>query len=336
MDRITKSLLSEFVKQNNLEALSEDQAFEQFTGFLVLSNHFSDSFDTDEISVGSGGDLGIDCIAIVVNGTLVTEPEEIEDLCETNGYLDVTFVFVQAERSASFDTAKIGQFTFGVLDLLSEKSKLPQNDRIKHYSKVIKSIFSRGRFFKKGNPTCCLYYVTTGKWTDDANLVARRDAAIKDIETLSLFRKVSFDCVDATNIQELYRESQNAISTEIIFSKRTVIPEISGVEQAYLGLLPAIEFLKLVEKEPEEITPSIFYDNVRDWQDWNPVNSEIKQTLENQNTKLLFPLLNNGITVVAKRVSPTGDKFVVEDYQIVNGCQTSYVLHECRELLMLC
>jgi AIPR protein len=333
MDRITSSLLSEFVKQNNLEALAEDRAFEQFTGFLVLSTHLSDSFDTDEISVGSGGDLGIDCIAVVVNGTLVTEPEEIEDLCETNGYLDATFVFVQSERSSSFDTSKIGQFTFGVQDILSEKPKLPQNERVKHYCNIIKAIFANGRLFKKGNPICCLYYATTGKWTNDANLVARKDAAIRDLEGLNLFRKVTFECIDAVRIQELYRESQNAVCTEITFSKRTVIPEIAGVEQAFVGLLPAPEFLKLIEKEPEEITPSIFYDNVRDWQDWNSVNSEIKQTLEDPNTKALFPLLNNGITIVAKRVSPTGDKFVVEDYQIVNGCQTSYVLHECRSAL---
>ena len=36
---------------------------------------------------------------------------------------------------------------------------------------------------------------------------------------------------------------------------------------------------------------------------------------------------------MARRVSPTGNKFVLEDYQVVNGCQTSYVLHECRDKL---
>jgi hypothetical protein len=72
----------------------------------------------------------------------------------------------------------------------------------------------------------------------------------------------------------------------------------------------------------EEVLSSIFYDNVRHWQEWNAVNREIKNTLESPNKKLL-PLLNNGVTIVAKRVNPTGDKFLIEDYQIVNGCQTS-------------
>jgi hypothetical protein len=38
--------------------------------------------------------------------------------------------------------------------------------------------------------------------------------------------------------------------------------------------------------------------------------------------------MNNGITIIARDVRPTGNKFVIEDYQIVNGCQTSNVLFE--------
>jgi hypothetical protein len=38
--------------------------------------------------------------------------------------------------------------------------------------------------------------------------------------------------------------------------------------------------------------------------------------------------MNNGITIIARDVRPTGNKFVIEDYQIVNGCQTSHVLFE--------
>ncbi|WP_024334640.1 AIPR family protein [Desulfotignum balticum] len=330
MDRITKALLNEFIEQNGLETLPEDQAFEHFSGFLVTSGHYSESFASDDIAVGAGGDCGIDCIAILVNGTIVSEPEEIEDLADTNGYLDVNFVFTQAERSGGFETAKIGQFVFGVCDFFSETPQLPQNDRVQLYARIAREIFDRSRLFKKGNPQCLLYYVTTGKWTDDANLVVRRDAGRQDVEELNLFRKVGFGCVDADQLQRLYRESQNAIATEIKFSERTVIPEIPGVEQAYLGLLPASQFLKLVENDNDEVLTSLFYDNVRHWQDWNPVNSEMRDTLSSPDTARYFPLLNNGVTIVARRVHPTGNKFLLEDYQVVNGCQTSYVLHECR------
>ncbi len=333
MDQITKALLNEFVQQNALEALTEDKAFEHFTGYLVTAGHYPESFSTDDICVGAGGDCGIDCISVVVNGNLVTEPEEIEDLASTNGYLDVTFVFTQAERSAAFETAKIGQFTFGIRDFFSDKPQLPRNDKMEFYGRIWQAILNHSRLFKKGNPQCFLYYVTTGKWTDDANLTIRRDAARKDIEDLGLFRRVIFDCVDAEKLQRLYRESQNAISVEITFSQNTTIPDIPGVDQAYLGLLPASEYLRLVENESQEMLTAIFYDNVRHWQEWNPVNTEIRSTLSDPNTRVLFPLLNNGVTVVARRINPIPRRFLIEDYQIVNGCQTSFVLHECRDLI---
>lgn len=330
MDRITQALLKVFVEQNNLQSLPEDRAFEQFSGFLVTSAHFSESFSSDDITVGSGGDTGIDSIAVIINGTLITEPEEIADLVVANGYLDVTFVFVQAERTSSFETAKIGQFVFGVCDFFADKHQLPQNDAVRLYARIAREIFDQSRLFKKGNPQCLLYYVTTGKWTNDQNLVARRDAGRQDVQGLGLFRNVSLDCIDADQLQRLYRDSQSTVSTEVIFADRTVIPEIPGVQQAYLGLLPAPQFLKLVENQNSEVLTSIFYDNVRHWQEWNPVNSEMRDTLSTPDQAVFFPLLNNGVTIVARRILPTANKFLLEDYQVVNGCQTSFVLHECR------
>jgi AIPR protein len=333
MDRITTSLLNEFVKQNGIEALSEETAFEHFTGYLVTSKHYTESFPTEDIHVGAGGDCGIDSISIIVNGCLVTEAEEIEDLSETNGYLDVTFVFNQAERSNGFETQKIGQFHYGVNDFFKTTPTLNQNDDLKKKFKIANEILSRSSKFKKGNPQCFLYYTTTGKWNGDINLSARKDSVIKDLQDLTLFRKVDFEFIDAEKIQGLFRETKNAISTEINFPERTVLPELPGIEQAYLGLLSSLEYLKLIQNTNEEIITSIFYDNVRHWQDWNAVNKEIKETLEKPDSKIYFPLLNNGVTLIAKRIIPTGNKFVIEDYQIVNGCQTSYVLHESKQHL---
>lgn len=242
----------------------------------------------------------------------------------------MVFIFVQAERSSSFETARIGQFGFGTMDFFSESPSLPQNELVKMKARITNEILERSSHFKKGNPQCYLYYVTTGDWKGDLSLIERCDAVSADLRHLNIFRRVQFDCVDAERLQKLYRELKNAISAEIFFRDRMVLPELPGIEQAYLGLLPAREFLKLLENSNEEVITSIFYDNVRHWQEWNPVNTEIRQTLEDKSKRVYFPLMNNGVTIVAKRINPTGDKFLVEDYQVVNGCQTSYVLHEAR------
>lgn len=235
MDRVTRVLLDEFVTENGLNSLDDDEAFEHFTSYLLVSSHYSNSVEAGDVVVGAGGDCGIDAIAVLVNGTIVTEPEEVEDLASTNGYLNVTFVFVQAERSESFETAKIGQFTFGVRDFFSEKPQLQQNEPVRHYCSIARELLNRSRLFKAGNPQCHLYYATTGRWTDDADLTARRNAGRADVEAIGIFRRVTFECIGVDRLQQLYREAQNAVLTEIVFPARTVIPEIPGVDQAYLG-----------------------------------------------------------------------------------------------------
>ena len=65
MDRITESLLKEFVHDNTLDSLSEETAFEYFCGSLITSRHHAESFVPEDIWVGGGGDSGMDCITIL-------------------------------------------------------------------------------------------------------------------------------------------------------------------------------------------------------------------------------------------------------------------------------
>ncbi|MFC5456338.1 AIPR family protein [Prosthecobacter fluviatilis] len=333
MDQITKHLMTEFASQNSLTKLPEDKQFEHFAAYIATNDHLSDSLDTTDVVVGSGGDCAIDAITFIVNGVIVTDPAEISDLAATNKYVDASIIIVQAERSSGFDTAKIGNISFGITDFLSESPQLPQNDEIRESKIIADALFKQAGLFTRGNPICFVYYVTTGKWQNDANLTARRDAAKADIESLGLFREVRFECLGADQIQALYRKTKNAVSRQIVFERKLTIPAIAGVDQAYMGVLAAGEYLKLITQDNGEIASSLFHDNVRHWMEWNAVNSDIRQTLLDAAQQHLFPILNNGITIVAQRINPVGDRFVIEDYQIVNGCQTSHVLFACKERL---
>lgn len=328
MDRITKSLLDEFSKEADITSLPEDRRFEHFTAFLAVSRHHGESFDTADVVTGAGGDTGIDAIAVLVNGVLVTDSELVAELAETNGFVDASFVFVQAERSSGFESAKIGQFGFGVGDFFKEHPTLPRNEQVRCASEVMAAVFNASGKFKRGNPACRLYYVTTGRWAGDANLEARRQAVVEDLEQLGIFRQVEFVPLGADGIQRIYNQTKNAIARDFQFADRTVLPEMPGVKEAYLGFLPAPEFLRLLDDGTGGILKSLFYDNVRDWQSYNPVNTDIKATLASATQRARFALMNNGITIIAKTLRATGNKFHIEDYQIVNGCQTSHVLFD--------
>jgi hypothetical protein len=44
-----------------------------------------------------------------------------------------------------------------------------------------------------------------------------------------------------------------------------------------------------------------------------------------------FLLMNNGVTIIARSLKQIGDKVIIEDFQVVNGCQTSYAVFNSRD-----
>lgn len=92
------------------------------------------------------------------------------------------------------------------------------------------------------------------------------------------------------------------------------------------------QFIKLITDEEGKILNSIFYDNVRAFQGDNLVNSKIRETIEAERFDK-FPILNNGITIVSKSITVAGNKFILNDYSIVNGCQTSHVIYNARNII---
>jgi len=234
MDRITEALLSEFSNEFGVSELAEDERFERFTAWLTVRRHYSETtFDPGESVTGKGNDTGIDAIAVIANNNLVTDVDQIEDLLAVNHHLDISFVFVQSERSPHFDAQKIGNFGFGVNDFFGNQ-KLPRNEKVHQYDEIMNACFEHSSKFRPHNPTCSLYYVTTGQFNGDATLQTRVDAVISDLSKTGMFSKVEFFCYGASDIQKLYRASKNAISREFIFEQKTVLPEVAGAKEAYL------------------------------------------------------------------------------------------------------
>lgn len=326
MDLITKNLVTAFQDEESLPANTDSATvFEHFANYCVVSKEYGEEFDIDDIHTGGGSDLGIDGIAIIVNGTLVTDVSEIEDLAGTNKYIEAEFVFCQAKSAESFSGAEISNFFFGLADLFAESPKLPRNERITGCSKLIAAIYKKSPLFKRGNPKVRMYYVTTGTWQGDGQLLTRIDREKQVLMDLNIFSSVDFFPIGARELQRLYSRAKNRLTKTVTFSGKVTLPPLPGVEESYLGYLPANEYLKLITDDAGSIVRGLFYDNVRDYQGDNPVNQEIDATLKSD-ARQLFVLLNNGVTIVAESISKTGDSFTLEDYQIVNGCQTSHVL----------
>lgn len=330
MDRITTSMLTAFSAEAGITTASESEAFEHFANHCVVCREYSDTFNFADISTGKA--TGIDGIAIIVNGSLVSSADEIADLCKANKFIDATFIFIQAKTSASFDGGQIGTFFFAVKDFFSESPELPPNESVKEAREIFDAILKNSAFFTKGKPLCKLYFVTTGKWTNEDKLVARIKSETADLQSTGLFRDVAFEPVDADRLQTLYSDTKSKISATFEFPRRAALPPIGGVSQAHIGALEAKQYVRLITDGTGNIRKSLFYDNVRDFQDYNEVNEDIRSTLKST-TPDRFAILNNGVTIVAKEFRSVGDTVHMDDYQVVNGCQTSHVLFDEKDNL---
>ena len=218
MDRITESLISELITNLELTTEGESKDFEKLANYTVVSNEFNKTFDVESITVDEGNDTGLDGIAIIVNGQLVESTDEIDDLLEKNNFLEIEYIFVQAKTSANFDSAEINTFIFGIQDFFSLRPRLVRNDDIKRFAEVSNYIFEKAPKFRE-NPTLKLFFVTTGKWTNDTNLRAVIDSGINSLEQTNLFEKVIFTPFGARDLATAYRKTKESISTTVTFNK---------------------------------------------------------------------------------------------------------------------
>ena len=86
----------------------------------------------------------------------------------------------------------------------------------------------------------------------------------------------------------------------------------------------ASDFVSMINTEDGIIRKTLFNDNVRDFQGDNSINSEIFNTIKNMPER--FVLFNNGVTIVCGSFHQGNRLLEIENPQIVNGCQSSYLL----------
>jgi hypothetical protein len=324
VDPVTNSLLNDFVASQQIGSKDEATQFEHFVNYVVLFDIFAEEFDVEAIATGSG-EFGIDGICIIVNDTIIEDEEQLDDLAENANALVVQFVFTQAKASKSFDAGDLSKFLIAVDDFFSDKLALVQNERIHTQRKIKTKLYQYAAKFVRGLPRLLLFFATTGSWQNDANLMAICDAYVKTFEGKHIFEKVEFTPIDGSRLQKLYFQTKNAIKVGVQFPSNIALPPIAGVREAYIGVLSAAQYLKLITDEHSTVRRRLFFDNIRDFQGETDVNKSIAATI-GSDRRIEFPLRNNGITIVSRKLQRIGNEFQIEDFQIVNGCQTSHVI----------
>ena len=337
-DIVLKGFIDSFADARGISKLSLSDKFEAFTTSALLRKYHQTDITgmEDDVLVGGGGDGGIDAIALLVNGRLVSTDEGLQFFFESHGRLDVEFAFVQAKSSPSFSAAEIGNFVFGVTQffkaVVDSKADIRFKPEIQQKIDLTRTIYSQV-IKMHDHPKCSLYFASTGKWKDAPEPKAHLMDGKSRLQALNLFSDVKAVAVDADSLKTTFRELERSVVKEVEFIRSSAFPRIDGVGEAYIGLLPGDQFIKLVSTDDGELNRELFFDNVRDFQGHNPVNREIEHTLSDEQLRNSFPLLNNGITIIAGSIKRTADTFQIHDFQIVNGCQTTHILFRNRQVV---
>lgn len=333
MDRIVKSLTDAFARDQGIAAFDEATQFEAFVANATLSSYYDDDFNALDFVIGAGGDLGVDVAAILVNGDLLLDAADVELAVNAARRLDVKFIFVQAKRPESFQASVFTDLADNLRHLFKDEAlRYPANTDVVNLKEAIRAVFSDISKFSDGLPDIVVRYATTGA-LGDALLEEKRKSAAEVLDGTNFFGSVTVEAIGARQLRDQHQAATAAVSAAFTMDKRLTLPRMPGVTQAFIGVLPAKDLVHVLTDASGGIRKSLFFDNVRDFQDYNPVNLEIKASLSDAVRRNQFSVLNNGVTIVARELTLAGDDFALKDFQIVNGCQTCHVLfHSQGEL----
>ena len=310
-DVVLEGFVKNFSASRGLAHLKPHELFEAFASSSVLRKyHQTDITDYDDaVLVGGSGDGGLDAVAVIVNGRPARTKEDIDFFVEKLRRLDVEFVFVQAKDSSRFNAAEIGNFVYGVEQFFAAvfdtDPKIEFNPEVQQLIDLAREVYEQSIRMQE-NPKCFIYYVTSGQWVEAPDPRGRLMDGKDRLANLNIFSHVNAEPVDAELLKATYRELERGVVKEVELKRTAVFPRIDGVDDAYIGLLPGEEFVDLISTDDGELNRELFFDNVRDFQGNNPVNSDINHTLSDNILRYKFPLLNNGVTISSARAKKEG------------------------------
>ncbi len=173
------------------------------------------------------------------------------------------------------------------------------------------------------------FYTTNTNYSDDISTL------ISDFNKSNVSKKIKAQFFDLKDIYKKYYGEGYKKVTSLKFNLRTInkgtfasIKEEYGINYKYQGyyiITPVEQIYKLL-KQSNDTGYSLFEENIREYLgDAGVVNSAIAETLRSEE-RVNFLYYNNGITVIVKSAKPqvngVSREIVLENPQIVNGCQT--------------
>lgn len=306
----------QFMEDFNLQGNSEEINWRRFVNYHYFSQFQPGRLDTDAdlldlICVNSQKFSQIHGILFLLNDQILSTPQDIDDI-------------LQREQKGLFELYFL---TFGDADQFMQQLENLWNDldEIKEeeeWIRILAHALSKKVILRwSNNPKLRVVFYDN----NDKNTEPDLSDKFKN-----WFSEITPSWIHENSLQEIIRSNENNYRAEMKWTSEFLL---SGAEEqfgnAYIACVSAQELLKLMVTSEKLFRRNMFDDNVRDWQGDSAVNKEILSTLKENPER--FVLYNNGITIVCQEVKPEKGKYVLENPQIVNGCQTCNMIYQANK-----
>ncbi len=243
-----------------------------------------------------------------MNDQIISEPQDIDDILQRDqkGLLELYFLVV-------------GKMDNLIQQLERLLLNLDEMGKGEEWIQILAYAMSREVVLRwEDNPKLTVVSYSTDNGKAKAGFSDRIRNGFSDVSSIA---------IDKRRLQDIVNSNENSYRAELVCTIASLIP--GGSEKlgnAYITCISAQELVKLMVTSDGLLRRNMFDDNVRDSQGYSVVNQEILSTLKEYPER--FVLFNNGITIACKTIKPENGKYVLENPQIVNGCQTCNMIYQ--------
>ena len=327
MHLVTKSYFDNFVSEFQ-PPFDTQKNFEAFANYSVFAKFSADKVEIVDL-VYEGADPGIDGAMLFLDDRAVFSAEELREIMiSSRREFDVTFVMTQVKSSTSWQKKEIDSFIAAISDLLSEEPAQPHAPYLVEFRDMFREVFKNIGRVRNGRPNFRAYFLSAAPDTEATEILAAFDVGKKALLNLGYFHDADYVMAHRDVLHGLWLGAEGNVEAQLATVGYVAFPEAPSINNAYVATVHARDFIDAVLKNADgTIRKKLFEENVRDFLGVDAeVNSEISQTISHTEKRMRFGLMNNGITIVASVVRPSGQSIFLRDFQIVNGCQTSNIL----------
>ncbi|WP_166788728.1 AIPR family protein [Cryobacterium sp. HLT2-28] len=326
---VLDALFADFVA-TEYPGTNVDDAFEIYAATQVLKPR---ELSVEELAAGivdGTKDGGIDSFFVFLNGILVSPDDAFlikgdPSVALIGPYPLLEVFLIQSKNSTSWQESVWEHLLSSLSNLLDvgasdeDLETIYRADVVERTGILRKAVVSLGAKFPK--VAFRTVYVSRAPEANITETVQARAAQVAALVTSKLTSGATVTS-DHIGVSALYTLAGTDYTQPGVLKFRSLIRETDS----FVGIVALSDYLAFVRSDAGVLREELFDSNVRDFEGDNIVNKAIAETLAKNDTSE-FWWLNNGVTVLGDKVDSPQQTLTISRPLIVNGLQTSHVLH---------